>query len=112
MSVILVLFLVYPLWGVPLLLGVNFFLTRKLLRGRAPAAAWAMALGVNLLLFAPLVTKAHGFFGDTYAPWYLAYMMSPPSPEFSLQGVVAVVLLSTASSAICILMSKRPRPTS
>lgn len=103
---LLVLLLLYPIWGLPLHLVVNFFLTRKLLRHHSPVAAWAMALGVNVLLFAPLVTKAHSFFDDMYLPWYLAYAMSPPSPEFSMTALMAVVSLSTAGSAIWILISK------
>lgn len=103
----LVLLLVYPLWGVPVHLIANFFLTRALLRRYRPAATGAIALALNVLMFAPLVIKAQSFFGDIYVPWYLAYALSPPSPGFSMTGLAAVAALSLLGSTIWIATAKR-----
>ena len=103
----LVLILLYPLWGIPVHLIANFFLTRALLRRNGPAATGAIALALNTLIFAPLVTRAHSFFGDTYTPWYLAYALSPPSPVFSMTGLAAVAALSLAGSTIWIATARR-----
>ena len=110
MKIFLVLLLVYPFWGVPLHLVCNFFLSSALARKHSAMHAWSIAMAINIGVFTPLVLTSSGLFGNTYIPWYLAAMLTPPSPDFSFRGLLIVALISAASSALWIKVARRRRP--
>lgn len=106
MGVLLILFLVYPIWGFPGLIIFNYFLTKKLCKTHSGISAGVMAFFISAILFMPLAIPAQSFFSEIYVPWYLSLLMTPPSPEFSLLGFGVTALLSLVTSTLFTLNFK------
>lgn len=98
-------FLVYPLVAGPLGVVFAVFLTRSLARRHSYGTSLTIGLAWTVGLFMPLVVRSS--FGDIYAPWYLAWMASPPSAEFSKPGLLITVGVAAAASALTALFVNR-----
>lgn len=99
--------LFYKLYAIPLAFLFAFFLTRRLARRRSSTAARWIALAWTVGLFAPLVIPAQTFFDGIYVPWYLAFLLSPPAPEFSVGALAIAVAVSLSGSAAALFSVKR-----
>lgn len=109
-AVVAILFiaaLLYKLYAVPVGLVFAFFLTRSLIRKKSsPAAVW-ITLAWTVGLFTPLVIHSQTFFDSVYTPWYLAFLLSPPAPEFSFGAVCLAAVTSFTASAAALYFCKR-----
>lgn len=107
-AVFFMLFLLYKVYAIPVGAVFAFFLTRSLVRSRSPGAATGIALAWTVAVFTPLVTPAQSFFDALYSPWYVAWTMSPPTPEFSFGALMVTVAVSLGSSWLAVL-GARPK---
>jgi hypothetical protein len=108
-AVLLVFILFYKIAAIPLGIAVAFYMARRMVRHRPAPAAMGITLAWIVAIFTPLRTPARSFFDDIYAPWYLALMTTPPTPEFSIGGLALTVLLSLASSGAAVAIARRHR---
>lgn len=99
--------LFYKLYAIPLAFLFAFFLTRRLAKSRSSTAARWIALAWTVGLFAPLVIPAQTFFDGIYVPWYLAFLLSPPTPEFSLGALVIAIVVSLTGSSAALFSVRR-----
>lgn len=92
-------FLVYHVVAIPPGVVFAVVLARALARRHAAGQAVAIATAWTTGLFTPLVVPASGFFGNVYAPWYLAWTIAPPTPGFSPLGLLVTAGVALAASA-------------
>lgn len=97
----------YKLYAIPLAFLFAFFLTRRLARSRSSTAARWIALAWTVGLFAPLVSPTRTFFHGIYVPWYLAFLLSPPAPQFSVGALAIAIVVSLTGSAAALFSGKR-----
>jgi hypothetical protein len=84
-----------------------FVLTQRLLRKHTSLAAAGIALAWTVAVFTPLVTPAQTFFEEMYAPWYLALMITPPAPQFSLGALVTAIVVALVSSGLAVSFNRK-----
>ena len=108
-AVLLMVILLYKMVAIPVGVVVAFYMARRLVRHRSVPAAMGITLAWTVAIFTPLRTPAHSFFDDIYAPWYLALMTTPPTPEFSIGALALTVALSLVSSGIAVAFATRHR---
>ena len=108
-AVLLMFILLYKIVAIPAGMLFAFFVARSLLRRRSAPAAMGITLAWTVAIFTPLLTPAHSFFDDIYAPWYLALMTTPPTPQVSGGALVLTVALSLVSSAVAVGLARRQR---
>jgi hypothetical protein len=108
-AVLLMFILLYKIVAIPAGMLFAFFVARSLLRHRSAPAAMGITLAWTLAIFTPLLTPAHSFFDDIYAPWYLALMATPPTPQVSAGALALTVVLCLASSGVAAGFAKRRR---
>jgi hypothetical protein len=101
-AVLLIVVVFYKFVAIPAGGVFAFFLTRHLLRKRTSLAAAGIALAWTVAMFAPLVTPAQTFFA-----WYLALMITPPAPQFSLGALVAASVVGLASSGLAVSFNRK-----
>lgn len=106
-AVLFMLVLLYKVYAMPLGVVVAFFLTRNFIKRHAPVKAVSMTLAWIVAIFMPLVSTSQTFFGGTFEPWYAALMLTPPTPEFSLGGLVITIAVSLLGSAMATIAAAR-----
>jgi hypothetical protein len=95
-AVLFILVLLYKVYAIPLGLIVAFFLTRSLIKRHAPVKAASITLAWIVAIFTPLVSPSQTFFSGT-----------PPTPEFSLGGLVITIAVSLLGSAMATIAAAR-----
>lgn len=106
-TMLLMIVLLYQFYAIPVGMVFVFLLTRSLLKHHAPRAVAVIVFAWTMVIFMPLLTPARSIFSDTYSPWYLALLMSPPTPEFRLAPLVMTVVISLASIWVAVIVNRR-----
>lgn len=99
--------LLYQFYAIPVGVVFAFFLTRHLVKNRSSSQATGMTLAWTVVIFTPLALSSQTFFSRIYAPWYLAFSISPPMPQFSPGALVVTIAVSLFSSVIALIMFKK-----
>jgi len=99
--------LLYKLYAIPLGVVISFIITRRLMRRYGSATAAWITLAWTVPIFTPLVIPSQSFFGGTMAPWYVALLITPPDPEFSLGGVAITIAFSLFGSLMAAISAAR-----
>lgn len=97
----------YEYYAAPVGVIFAFLLTRRLVRGMSSGAAVRITLAWTLMIFTPLVIPMHNFFPEFYAPWYVTFIASPPTPQFSLIALVITTVVSLVGSWVAVIVDSR-----
>lgn len=106
MGLLLVILLLYWIWGLPVLILFNYFFTRSFYPSMDLLSSSGLAFAVSLIIFMPLINPAGSFFGDTLMPWYVAVSI-PPKPIFETLPVLITMLTSALSIGVFQWMLRR-----
>lgn len=89
--------LLYVYWVSPVLIFLNWLLTRRLSRGHSAVSIAITNVVVSLLLLFPVRSPGDGFlFRDSYGPWYFGGYPD----QLSCSGVVAMCLVSVMTTLV------------
>ena len=96
-SAILIVALLYVYWVGPVLIFLNWLLTRCLARGHSGVSIAMANVVVSLLLLGPIKSPGDGFlFRDSYGPWYFG----GSSDLLSCIGLVGMCLVSVVTTLV------------
>lgn len=106
-AILFIAALLYKVYAIPVAFVFAFFVTRSIVKNRPANAVMSIALAWTVGLFTPLAIPAQSFFDSTFVPWHLAFLPSPPTPEFSLGAPAIAIVVSLTGSAAALAFRKR-----
>jgi hypothetical protein len=106
-TVLVTLMVLYQYYAVPAGIVFAFLLTRHLIRSNSSAVAVGITLAWALMIFTPLIIPMQSFFPEFYSPWYLTFLASPPTPQFSLGALVITATVSLITSWFAVIVRRK-----